>query len=217
MRSAAALELLLSSVYSGALAPNHLADLRRSGLTDATLQLQRIRSVPSHMIDQLLGFDARGVVSAYLIPFPDPHGGWLEHVRLKVFPTLTTERGTLKYLQPRGSGVRLYFPLATLDAALTSDAPLWLVEGEKKALATAQLGFASVGFPGIDAWHASGTRVLLSDFDVIPLKGRVVELVPDGDVQTNPHVRRGAEGFALALANRGARPRLVTLPAELAA
>src|SRR5262249_42389896 len=153
---------------------------------DGTITCQKIRSVPPHMIAQLLGFDPRGVVSAYLIPFPNPRGGWLDHVRLKVFPTLTTERGTVKYLQPRGSGVRLFFPLATLPAVLTSDAPLWIVEGEKKSLAIAQLGLPSVGFCGIEGWHRGGTRELLSDFDAIPLRGRVVELVPDGDVATNP-------------------------------
>jgi hypothetical protein len=169
------------------------------------------------MIEPLLGFNPRGVVSAYLIPFPNPLGGWLDHVRLKVFPPLATERGTIKYLQPRGSQIRLYFPLATLPAVLQPDVPLWLVEGEKKSLATAQLGLASVGFCGIEAWHQGGSRELLADFDAIPLRGRVVELVPDADVQTNSHVRRGLENLAVALAKRGTHPRLVTLPAELVA
>jgi hypothetical protein len=211
-------DFLLSAVYDRAgLHPEHLADLRRSGVTNETITRQKIRSVPPHMIAQLLGFDPSGVLSAYIIPFADPRGGWLEHVRLKVFPTLRTKRGAVRYLQPRGSAVRLFFPMATLAAVREGAAPLWAVEGEKKALAVAQLGFASVAFCGIEGWHAAGARGLLADFDVIQLRGRVVELVPDGDVQTNPHVRRGAEGFALALANRGARPRLVTLPAEIAA
>lgn len=211
------LEFLLSRAYDGALAPEHRADLRKSGLTDETIRLQKIRSVPAHMIDRLLRFDPRGVVSACLIPFPDPHGGWLDHVRLKVFPTLTTERGTVKYLQPRGSGVRLFFPLATLDAVLTSDAPLWFVEGEKKALAVAQLGLPAVGFCGIEAWHRTGTRELLSDFDAIPLRWRVVELMPDGDMQSNPNVARGARRFADGLAAHDARVRLVHLPNGVAA
>jgi hypothetical protein len=212
------LDFLLSAVYDGAgFHPEHLADLRRSGLTDTTITRQKIRSVPPHMIDQLLGFDPRGVVSAYLIPFPDPRGGWLDHVRVKVFPTIMTERGTLKYLQPRGSGVRLFFPLATLPAVLTSDASLWLIEGEKKGLAVAQLGLPAVGFCGIEGWHRGGSRELLPDFDTIPLRGRTVELVPDGDWRVNPNVERGAFRFAAALEQRGARARLVVLPVEMAA
>lgn len=214
------LDFLLSPFYDATeLHPEHLADLRRSGLTDETLTRQKIRSVPPHMIAQLLGFDFPAVRSAYLIPFPDPRGGWMDHVRMKVFPALTTERGTRKYLQPRGSGVRLFFPLVTtLPAVLDSiTAPLWLVEGEKKSLAVAQLGLPAVGFCGIDAWHAAGARTLLPDFDLIPLAGRTVELVPDGDWRTNPAVERGALRLAEALEARGARVRLVVLPLEVAA
>ena len=59
----------------------------------------------------------------------------------------------MKYLQRRASGVRLYFPLATLDAVLHSAEPLYLVEGEKKALAVAQDGRPAIGISGIEGWH----------------------------------------------------------------
>ena len=50
-------EMLLGRVYDGALAPEHLADLRKSGLTDETIAANLIRSVPPAMISQLLGFE----------------------------------------------------------------------------------------------------------------------------------------------------------------
>jgi hypothetical protein len=207
------LDFLLSALFDAAsLHPLHLADLRRSGLTDATISQQKIRTVPPHMIDALLGFPAPCVKSAYVLPFADPRGGWMNHPRLKIFPSLENAARTIKYLQPRCSPARLYLPLATLDAVLTSDAPLWCIEGEKKALAGAQLGLAAIGFCGIEGWHVAGTRSLLPDFDVIPLRERLVELVPDGDAQTNPNVARGAHRLADALAARGARVRLVRLP-----
>lgn len=214
----AGLWLLLSPIYTGSLAPEHLADLRKSGLTDETIQLHRIRSVPPAMIARLLGFDIPIIRSAMIIPFPDPAGGFMDHMRMKVFPPFRDKRGnTTRYLQPRRSGVRLFFSLLTLQEVLHGDAPLWLVEGEKKALAVAQLGLPAIGFCGIEGWHLAGSRDLLSDFDRLPLRGRIVELVPDGDWWANPNVRRGAEGFALALSARGARPRLVVLPEEAAA
>ena len=43
------------------------------------------------MIDQLLGFPAPKITSAYVIPFPDPRGGWMDHIRMKVFPSITTD------------------------------------------------------------------------------------------------------------------------------
>lgn len=212
------LSFLLSSAYTGALAPEHLANLLESGLSNETIARQRLCSVPPGMIPPLLGFDIPAIRSAMVLPFPDPRGGWMDHVRLKVFPSLTDSNGgTTKYLQPRGSGVRLFFPLTTLHEALHNSAPLWFIEGEKKSLAVAQLGLPTVGFCGINGWHAGGSQQLLPDFQVIDLRNRVVELVPDGDVATNPHVTRGAERFAEALEGRGAQVRLVRLPLELAA
>ncbi len=213
----AALRFLLSDAMPGSLAPDHLADLRKSGLTDDTIRRHRIRSVPPGMIGQLLGFDLLEICSVMLIPFPSPCGGFVDHVRLKVFPPITTDRGTIRYLQPRGSGLRLYFPLATLDAVVHSTAPLWLAEGEKKSLAVAQLGLPAVGFCGIEGWHRAGSRDLLPDFEHLSLSGRVVELVPDGDWRTNLAVERGAVRFAEALEAHGARVRLVVLPLEVAA
>jgi hypothetical protein len=197
--------------------PPHQADLDKSGITDATVDLQKIRDVPPNMIDQLLGFDVAQVTSALLFPFPDPAGGFMKHVRMKVFPGITTKKGSIKYLQPKDSGVRLYFCRAVLAAVCSSDTPLYLVEGEKKSLAVAQIALAAIGFCGIEGWHVAGSSELLDDFAHIPLKGRIVRLVPDGDVQTNPNVRRGAMRFAQALSRRGASVELVTLPVEEAA
>lgn len=212
------LDFLLSAVYdSMTLHAEHLADLRKSGLTDETIAGQKIRTVPPHMIDQLLGFPALSVRSAYIIPFADPRGGWFDHVRLKIFPTFQDLHGrTVRYLGPRGVPPRVFFP-ASMVAAVGGHEPLWCVEGAKKALAVAQLGLAAVGFEGIEGWHVRGSSALLPDFDVIALKGRVVELVPDGDVATNPNVHRGAQRLAEALERRGACVGLVALPAEVSA
>ncbi len=208
------LSFLLSSVYDGdTLAPDHLADLRASSLTHATISQHKFRSVPPTMIPQLLGFDIPAIRSAYLLPFPDPLGGFMNHIRMKVFPSWKDRRGnTVKYFQPRRSGVRLFFPLATIHAALHGDQPLWLIEGEKKSLAVAQRGLPSVGFCGIQGWHLAGSRRLIPDFDHLNLQGRVVELLPDGDCRTNPDVERGTVGLAEALQARGARVNIVLLP-----
>jgi hypothetical protein len=207
------LDFLLSVLYDAAsLHPLHLADLRKSGLADATIRQQKIRTVPPHMIDVLLGFLAPGVTSAYLIPFPDPRGSWMDHVRVKVFPSIETESGTIKYLQPKHSGVRVYFPITTLERGLYSTEALYLIEGEKKSLAVAQLGLPAIGICGIEGWHRAGSIELLEDFADIPLRNRIVDIIPDGDVETNPDVRRGTTRLMEALARRGAEPRAVILP-----
>lgn len=207
------LELLLSKAYPGALAPAHLEDLRASGLTDETIHAQSIRSVPPAMIAPLLGFDLDGVQSALLFPFPAPTGGFMDHVRLKIFPALKDKDGhRTRYLQPRGVPPHVYFVAGCLRAVLHQDEPLWIVEGEKKALCVAQLGYPAIGICGVDGWHTKGSRELLPDFNDIGLHDRVVEVLPDGDYDTNPAVARAIRRLADALRARGARPRLVRLP-----
>src|SRR5437867_3173541 len=209
------LNLLLSCIYDSDRVdhPGHLADLRKSGLTDATIRAQKITDVPPGMIDQLLGFPTPKVTSAYLLPFPDPCGGFMDHIRVKIFPSITTDDGTIKYLQPRRSGVRIYFPLVTLDAVLRSADPLYIVEGEKKSLAVAQLGLPAIGICGIEGWHVAGSRDLHPDLDDVGLFGRVVNLVPDADVRTNEAVHRAVHHLVAALGARGVpEARLVVVP-----
>jgi hypothetical protein len=208
------LDFLLSEIYDPHRLdhPAHLSDLRKSGLSDETIALQKITDVPPHMIDQLLGFEAPKVTSAYLIPFADPRGGWMDHIRMKVFPPITTGTGTCKYLQPKRSGVRIYFALATLDAVLHSTEPLYIVEGEKKALAVAQLGLPAVGICGIEGWHLGGAQDLHPDLDDVGLADRVVKVIPDADYRTNFAVHAAAQRLGRALHARGATAHLVRVP-----
>lgn len=225
------LDFLLSSVYDRSeLHPEHLADLRKSGLTDETIAMHKFRTVPPAMIDPLLGFRAPTVRHAYLVPFPDPRGGWMDHVKIKAFSDGADEdvrgdrveeqhrdrwrynAGVRKYLVRRRSSPHLYFPIPTMPRVLHGGDPLWLIEGEKKALAVAQLGMPAVGIESAWGWHSRGSRELLPDFDDISLRGRTVELVPDSDVTTNPMIERSMMQLADALRRRGARARIVLLP-----
>jgi uncharacterized protein DUF3854 len=210
------LDLLLSANYDRGRAdhPLHLADLRRSGLSDDTIRAQKMTSIPPNMIDRLLGFSAPKVTSAYLIPFPDPRGGWMAHIRMKIFPPIEAESGLIKYLQPCDSSVRIYFPLATLDAVLHSHDELYAVEGEKKSLVVVQLGLPAIGLSGIEGWHVAGERGLHPDLDDVGLRGRIVNVVPDADVRTNPAVHQAVQRLGAALAARGAIARLVLVPPE---
>lgn len=228
------LEFLLSTVYDGALAPAHREDLEKSGLGKDIIQAQFIRSVPPHLIARLLGFDIPAITSALLFPFRAPAGGFMNHIRVKVFPTLVkvtrdgmtrwiaaedrapedAKHETVKYLQPRGSPPRLYFISTCLREVLDGDAPLWMVEGEKKALAVAQRGLPTVGFCGVEGWHATGERRLIEDFTAIRLRGRIVEVLPDGDYKTNTNVQRAIQRLGAALTAQGARPRVVLLPSD---
>jgi hypothetical protein len=209
------LAFLLTSVYDrSTMHPPHLLDLRNSGITDETIRVQKIRDVmPPAIFDQLLDFRVpAAITSMYLLPFFSSAGQVIDHVRVKVFPPLKTDKGTIKYLQPKRSGVRIYLPLATLDKALHSDEPLWIVEGEKKSLAVAQQGYPAVGICGIDGWHVAGSRDLHPDLDDVGLRGRVVKIVPDSDVKTSPAVAAAVRRLGGALMARGATALIVRVP-----
>jgi hypothetical protein len=209
------LAFLLSAIYgAGAIEPKkQRPDLDKSGITEASRISQGIRSVPPSDFDRLLGFQVPAVESLMLIPYPDPSGGYFDSFQVKLFPPLKDSDGhTTKYLQPRGSRPRLYFVRSVLPLVMDPAVPCYFIEGAKKTIYAAQLGLAAVGFNGIHGWHERGSRDLLDDFDRIPLRGRVVELVPDGDAASNPDVARGAAGFGRALVQRGAHVRMVVLP-----
>jgi Domain of unknown function (DUF3854) len=209
------LQLLLSPIYDGDLAAAHRADLEQSGLSKELIRAQFIRSVPPAMIGPLLGFDRPDIGSALLFPFASPAGGFMDLARVKIFPALTDKDGhRIKYLQPRRSAPRLYFVRHCLHEVLEGHEPLWLVEGEKKALNVAQRGLPAVGFCGVEGWHAKGDRRLLEDFTAIRLRDRIVEVLPDGDYKTNPNVTRAIQRLGAALTAEGARPRVVLLPSE---
>jgi len=175
---------------------------------------QGIRSVPPNDFTRLLGFRVNtAVVSLMLLPYPDPAGGYLDMFQTKIFPELTDAKGhTTKYFQPRGSAPHPYFVRSVMPRVMDITVPLYLVEGAKKAIAAAQLGFAAVGFAGIQAWHVRGSYRLLDDFAPIPLVKRRVVICPDGDVQSNPDVEKGAADFAEALEAAGANVQIKLLP-----
>jgi uncharacterized protein DUF3854 len=212
------LDFLLSALYDRmSLHDDHLADLRKSSLSDETIALQKFRSVPPHMFRHLLGYaPPKGMTSGYVIPYYDIHTGtWAPFVRMKIFPPIVRPRGTMKYLQPRNSGVRIYFPVAAVNKVLWSTADLYLIEGEKKAACVGQTGVAVVGIAGCEGWHEGGSEKLHRDFDDVGLDGRTVHLWFDDDINRNPLIHFAADRLGLALKARGVKAMTV-IRAELA-
>jgi hypothetical protein len=60
-------------------APEHLKDLKKSGLSDDTIREAGIKPVPPDQFNKKLGFNMDGLVSMYEIPFDE------EYSRFKAF------------------------------------------------------------------------------------------------------------------------------------
>ena len=167
------------------LAPEALADLRRSGLTDEFIKRMRIRmAVPTEL--------PKATIGGYLIPYFDETGELLEEetsptgyfYRVRLIPPLPS----FKYWQPTGTPNHLYFPPNW--AEIRDNYPFLVVtEGEKKTAAIAQLGIPAVGVSGVDSWHT--VRFKLPAANVEPIRAPGGSYGPAGE--TDVIIRANSE------------------------
>jgi putative DNA primase/helicase len=155
------------------LLPNHVADLRKSGLNDDTIRACGFYTVKgSGRIQELMGWPLRIGGSALAIPYHDAEGQPalfrgpdgqplldekgqpLPYTRLRSDKPrkIKGKKDPAKYESRSGSQSLPYFPPGTLAALKDPSQPLLITEGEKKAAKAAQDGFPCVGLAGVDCW-----------------------------------------------------------------
>lgn len=108
--------------------PDHLADARKSALSDETVRENGIHSVPPCDIAKKLEGRFPKVESLLAFPYPGCEG----FERYKLFPPQQTENGTVKYYQRTGTSPRLYIPVRIATVLSDPSVPIYLTEGEKK-------------------------------------------------------------------------------------
>lgn len=189
--------------------PDHLADLRRSGLSAKTIVAAEIMSISLREVSQRLLFAPRYLESAYWIPYLGSDFG-----RLRGF--YTNGKCGKKYLQPKGSEVKLYVPPGVNGFLTDTKIPLYITEGEKKALRAGQEGLCCIGLGGL--WNWKRDKKLLPDFATIPLENREVFIVPDNDFRKrqaayqNRDLLAAVEGLSRALGKLKAKVKVILLP-----
>ena len=189
--------------------PDHLTDLRRSGLTDETIQAAGVYTIPPDEIGKKLGGGDDGITSLLAFPYPDCN----DFERYRCF----YEEGKIgpKYRQAKGTPNRLYL-LPTVD--LQGNSTLLVVEGEKKALALVQAGYQVVGLGGVWNWceKAEGYKRHkesrpIPDIDQVNWR-RPVIIIFDSDGLENRNVRLAAFRLAREISNRGAWVKILFIP-----
>jgi putative DNA primase/helicase len=208
------------------LLPKHLADLRKSGLSDQQIARCGFHSlqIPASIQKALHWKTYKGDLGACLaFPFVDTDGHPTEYCRLKPDQPRKRKDGKLiKYESPKGSANRAFFPPGTISALRDLSAALIVTEGEKKAAKADQDGFPCIGLVGVYGWqrkrvknndgNLQGERQLIEGLAGIVWQGRTVFLCYDSDAVTNPNVRLAEWHLAEALACLGATVRIVRLP-----
>jgi len=189
--------------------PEHLSDLRRSGLTDETVRGAGIYTVPPGEIGKKLGGGGAEIESMLAFPYPDCEG----YERFRVW--YQEGKSGPKYKQRYGTGNHLYLP-PTVD--LAGDSRLLVVEGEKKALALVQAGYQVVGLGGVWNWceRAEGYKRPkesrpIPDLDRVNWR-RPVTILFDSDGHDNRNVRLAAFRLARELSRRGATVNVLFIP-----
>jgi putative DNA primase/helicase len=207
------------------LLPQHLADLRASGLTDATVEACGFYSeADPAKVSGLLNCTrpyAELLGPCLVFPFGDAAPG---HTRLKPDRPQTDPKKDRprKYEAPRGVGNQAYFPPGTRAVLSDPAVPLLVTEGEKKGAKADQEGFPCVALSGVWNWcqkrerradgTARGKLRLIPSLEGVAWQGRRVYIVFDSDVSTNDNVRLARRCLAAALKNLGAVPLVVDLP-----
>jgi len=205
----------------------HVQHLYASGLSDATVTAADLYTVDTRDESAaLLGRGYllhRGSAIAFPLYWPGDVVPYAFRVRPDT-PRIDKRRGgPVKYDQPIGIGVLVYYPPRTRASvdALQGECPLYLTEGEKKALVLDQLGYAVIGLTGVENWSAKerdaqGRRVLHERITKYArIAGRPIVIVFDQDSYTKREVMRAAHALAGALLRAGAASVVFVTPPEL--
>jgi putative DNA primase/helicase len=175
--------------------PDHLADLRASGLTDETIRAAGVYSLRPHDLAHFFSWGVPAELeSALCFPYQRRFG------RIKLFPAL----GDMKYAQPRGTGARLYVPFPARDGEII------VAEGEKKSLAAYQLGLNAIGIGGVWNWLSDGEPI--DELKIIDWNRRDVTIIPDSDVFLRFDLLRAIYALGRELQSLGANVLVAEIP-----
>jgi hypothetical protein len=210
------------------LLPQHLADLRQSGLTDAYIAASECfrTATDQAKIARCLRWKRPpkgvGFGPCLTISFLGRDGKPIGYYRFKPDIPLTRNEKIAKYESPISKGDpafgnRAFFPLHT--RALLSDAatPLVITEGEKKACKADQEGFPCIGLTGVWNWTVKkkdedAERELIPDLATVAWKDRAVYVCFDSDITEKKSVAIAEWHLCQVLAAKGATVKVVRLP-----
>jgi putative DNA primase/helicase len=211
---------MTTEVLNGKVADTFLSESHRrelcegSGLSEATIRAAGFATETSTTaLAAMLNQQYPAKYGAGLvIPYLDESGTTILR-RVKPSNPPTDAKGKpKKYLHPRDTGTRVYFPPAVWKAISDPTARLVITEGEKKALAATEAGFSCISLPGVNTGQAKKSVKLCPDLDRIAWQKREVFVAFDSDAATNDNVELASRKLAAALGDRGAKVRVVRIP-----
>ena len=193
---------------------HHLAELRRSGLTDETIRTAGIYSeLASCNLAAILDWKKypSKCCPAIVFPFTGPNGR-NGYCRVKPDRPRLSGGKPVKYESPRGQPNQVYLPPGVADVLADPTRELLITEGEKKSLCASQHGFSCIGLTGVFGWKERSRESLLAALERVVWKGRAGYIVFDSDIATKEDVQDAEARLAAHLMNRGAKVRVARIP-----
>src|SRR5215211_325397 len=150
-----------------------------------------------------------------LVPTHSPDGKTSGY-QLKPNKPIRRKNGSApKYETAAGSRIILDVNPLMLEQVRDGDGDLWVTEGPKKVDALTSRGLPTVGIIGV--WNfaqpGSRSRIPLSCWNHVRLRGRRIIIVYDADARTNPDVQEALRRLVAMLEGLGAEALVVYLAA----
>src|SRR3990172_11079938 len=201
-----------------------LEDIQKSGLSAKTLEKAQVRLFRGDK-DTLKGrlcfasINGQSILStSKLIEFPYfDKGGDILLYRYKLIPSTVDKDGReIKYLHPLSKPAIPYILPEVWKVQDKANKPIWITEGEKKALALIQHGRHAIALSGVWNFRAGAKSDLDSDkslwaeIECFAARGRNIFMAFDSDLWTNPLVRRALYELSFKLYNKGVNVKIVT-------
>lgn len=191
-----------------------LEDLKRSGLSTADATRLKLKPLTAVQTNKLVN---KKLIS-YELPYFDIKGKKISYSRVRFLESETKfgkEIKTIRYSQPKDSGVHLYIPplLKWVDIAQDVNSPIIFTEGEKKAAKACREGIPCIGLGGVWSFKSNKKgKMLIDDFKLFKWETREVSLIFDSDLATNPKVMQALVAFSKELTRLGAHVYIAYLP-----
>lgn len=184
------------------LLPQHFSDLDKSTLIGASIEKYEFSSISQEEADKLLGFNA-------------PSGGWMIKYPESDFLKFKPDKpiGKCKYLSPKGMKQDLFITHLAREKHNDLTVPYFFTEGEKKAIALEQLGYAAISIPGV--WNFSSQGHYNEILSQLNLSGRESFITFDSDKYEKKNVFLAEMRFAECLNSLKAEVRIVNLDKAL--
>lgn len=199
-----------------------IEDLKKSGLTLEILQrakVQLFRGTPEELYQKLgyTTFNNQELLNtSHLLEFPYfNQEGEIVLYRYKLYPPLDENgKKDVKYLHPKGKPPLPYILPEVYKVKDNPNIPIWITEGEKKALKLIQSREYAIALSGVWCFKAGKDSIFTDQLDLwedlksFTWKGRIVYLAFDMDLWSNENVAMALWELGIKLWALGANVRI---------